>query len=84
MKSAKLKKLPKSYIFLFLFLFIFQQFSASVVQAADSIPSPPIVNSNAVIVLDARTGTELYSKKPESMILSLATRIVLGMLREIL
>lgn len=68
MKSAKLRKLPKFYIFLFLFLFIFQQFSTGVVQAAASIPAPPIVNANAVVVLDGRTGTELFSKNPETVI----------------
>ena len=68
MKSAKLRKHPKFSIYLFLFFFIFQQLSASVVHAAGSIASPPVVNSNAVFVLDARTGTELYSKNPESTI----------------
>lgn len=68
MNAVNIRKLPKLYRSLVLFFFIIQFSQAIVVRAETSIPSPPVVNANAVIVLDGRTGQELYSKKPDELI----------------
>lgn len=64
----KFRKLSAIKIFLFLFFFIFQQYAGRLVWAASSIPSPPVVNASAVVVLDGRTGKELFSSKPDELI----------------
>ena len=68
MNSVKRRKSPQFYIHLVIFFFIVQLSSVSLVRAEPNIVSPPVVNAKSVMILDGRTGLELFSKNPDELI----------------